>query len=115
MCALVAAVGASFAFNNWWVVACIAFGVGIVLFVCPSTGGLSKSVRDEQYRKIAVINAIERFAGRFVRQRYRYNTKNGIRSYSGREKILPIIFVVFGVVLIVFGAVLIVLNAAGVV
>lgn len=115
--ALVAAVGASFAFNNWWVVACIAFGVGIV-FICLSVNWRSclKAYEMNNTGKFAVINAIEKILpADLFDSEYRYNTKNGIRSYSGREKILPIIFVVFGVVLIVFGAVLIVLNAAGVV
>ena len=66
--------------------------------------------------KFAVINAIEKIlpANMFDCE-YRYNTKNGIKSYSNRERLLPHIFVIVGISLIALSLVMLVLTLTGVV
>lgn len=65
--------------------------------------------------KFAVINAIEKIlSANMFDCEYRYNTKNGIKSYSNREKILQVIFIIFGVVLIFAAIILVSLLGFGV-
>ena len=66
--------------------------------------------------KFAVINAIEKILpANLFDSEYRYNTKNGIKSYSNREKLLPIIFIIFGVILICLALTVIFLIACDVI
>ena len=57
--------------------------------------------------KFEVINYIERnLPAEMFECEYRYNTLNGIKSYSSRERRLPIVYLIFGGVLAVIGAVM---------
>lgn len=109
--ALVAAVGASFAFDNWWAVGYISLGVGIVfIFLANNWRACLKAYEMNNQGKFAVINAIEKILPvNLFDSEYRYNTKNGIKSYSSREKILPMIFMGIGILLIIFAIVMVIL------
>lgn len=113
LCAAMATVfGASFAFNNWLLVSFIALVTGIV-FICLSVNWRAclKAYEMNNNGKFAVINALEKILpANLFDCEYRYNTKNGIKSYSGREKFLPIIFTVLGTLLIIFSIVFLVLE-----
>ena len=114
--ALVAVIGASFAFENWLVTAYIGIVAGIVfIFLSSNWRACLKAYDKNNAGKFAVINAIEKILpADLFNCEYRYNTKNGIRSYSSREKILPIIFVIFGAVLLCMGVIVLVLSLTGV-
>lgn len=118
LCAAMAAVvGASFAFENWLIVAFIGIVVGIV-FICMSANWRAclKAYEMNNAGKFAVINAIEKILpANLFDSEYRYNTKNGIKSYSNREKLLPIIFIIFGVILICLAITVIFLIACDVI
>lgn len=103
--ALVALVGASFAFGNFSIVGIVSFLVGFILtFLCINWRSCLKSYDMNNAGKFAVLNAIEKILpANMFDSEYRYNTKNGIRSYSSRERILPIIFLIFGIIMIIFG------------
>lgn len=114
--ALVAAIGASFAFENWLVTAYIGIVAGLVfIFLSANWRACLKAYDKNNAGKFAVINAIEKILpADLFNCEYRYNTKNGIKSYSTREKILPIIFLIFGVFLLSMGAIVLILSINGV-
>ena len=61
--------------------------------------------------KFEVINHIEKhLPADMFECEYRYNTLNGIKSYSAREKMLPSIFTLFGAILIALSVVLMLIN-----
>lgn len=104
--ALVALVGASFALNNLQIISIVSLLTGIIITcLCINWKSCLKSYDMNNAGKFAVLNAIEKIlpANMFDCE-YRYNTKNGIRSYSARERIMPIIFLVFGCIMICLGA-----------
>ena len=104
--ALVALVGASFALNNLQIISIVSLLTGIIITcLCVNWKSCLKSYDMNNAGKFAVLNAIEKIlpANMFDCE-YRYNTKNGIRSYSARERIMPIIFLVFGCIMICLGA-----------
>lgn len=114
--ALVAVIGASFAFENWLVTAYIGIVAGLVfIFLSVNWRACLKAYDKNNAGKFAVINAIEKILpADLFNCEYRYNTKNGIKSYSTREKILPIIFLIFGVFLLSMGAIVLILSINGV-
>ena len=104
--ALVALVGASFALDNLLIICVVSLLAGVIITcLCVNWKGCLKSYDMNNAGKFAVLNAIEKIlpANMFDCE-YRYNTKNGIRSYSSRERIMPIIFLVFGCIMICLGA-----------
>lgn len=106
--ALIAFVGASFGFSNFFVPAIATLMSGIIIIVlCYNWRSSLHSYDLNNEGKFAVINEIEKHlpADMFDCE-YRYNTLNGIRSYSAREKILPLIFAMFGGVMILMSVAL---------
>lgn len=104
--ALVALVGASFAISNAIIICVVSLLAGIIITcLCINWQSCLKSYDMNNAGKFAVLNAIEKIlpANMFDCE-YRYNTKNGIRSYSTRERIMPIIFLLFGCIMLLLGA-----------
>ena len=110
--ALLAFLGASFAFKNLLISGIIALLSGLIIIVLCINWRLSLSAYDLNNRgKFEVINQIEKnLPADMFECEYRYNTLNGIRSYSMREKKLPIIFISFGITLCLLSIVLITLG-----
>ena len=106
--ALLAFIGASFGFGNLLVSAFASFISGLIIVVLCFNWRSSLNAHElNNTGKFAVINQIEKYlpADMFECE-YRYNTLNGIRSYSAREKMLPIIFTCFGGILIAASVIL---------
>ena len=106
--ALIALIGASMGFGNMHVVAAVCFlsGIIIILLCCNWRSSL-KAYELNNAGKFEVINQIELLLpAEMFECEYRYNTFNGIRSYSTRERMLPVVFMVFGGILILLAAVL---------
>ena len=99
--ALVAFVGATFAFGNIYVTAGICIIVGLIIALLGGNWLASlKAYELNNGGKFAVINKIEKeLPADMFECEYRYNTFNGIRSYSTREKRLPGIFIGLGVIM----------------
>lgn len=107
--ALLAFIGASFAVENLILSALTTLMSGIIIIVLCYNWRSSLNAYDlNNSGKFAVINQIEKhLPADMFECEYRYNTLNGIRSYSAREKLLPTIFASFGVILIALSIVLI--------
>ena len=99
---LLAFLGATFAFQNILVSAITAFASGIIIFFFCDNWKKSLTAYDLNNRgKFEVINEIEKSLPAIMFEcEYRYNTKNGIKSYSNRERILPNIFKIFGILVV---------------
>lgn len=113
--ALLAFIGASFAFGNVAATFIIMLLAGIVFTsLAVNWQACLRAYEMNNAGKFAVINAIEKIlpANMFDCE-YRYNTKNGIKSYSNRERLLPYIFVIVGICLIVISSVMLVLTLTG--
>ena len=93
--ALVAFVGATFGFDNLLISAFSSLLSGIIITVLCLNWRASLSAYElNNGGKFAVINEIEKhLPADMFECEYRYNTLNGIRSYSSREKRLPAIFI----------------------
>lgn len=105
--ALVALVGSSFALKNMIAIGVIFICVG-VLSIILSTNWLRalESYDKNNEGKFAVLNEIEkRLPANLFNSEYRYNKFKGIKSFSVREKKLPIAFVVLGALFIIVGVV----------
>lgn len=111
--ALLAFIGASFGFGSLMVSAIASFLSGVVIIVLCLNWRASLNAHElNNTGKFAVINEIEKhLPADMFECEYRYNTLNGIRSYSAREKMLPTIFTFFGIVLILLSVVLIAVQA----
>lgn len=110
--ALIAFVGASFGFTNLLVPAIATLMSGIIIIVlCYNWRSSLHSYDLNNEGKFAVINEIEKHlpADMFDCE-YRYNTLNGIKSYSAREKLLPSIFAMFGGVMIAMSVALLIVQ-----
>lgn len=107
--ALLALIGASAGFKNLFISGIITLVSGIIITALCINWYLSLGYYDLNNRgKFEVINQIEKsLPAEMFECEYRYNTLNGIKSYSLREKKLPLIFISFGIALIVISAVLI--------
>ena len=115
--ALLAFIGASFAFGNLTATFVIMLLAGLVFTsLALNWKACLRAYEMNNAGKFAVINAIEKIlpANMFDCE-YRYNTKNGIKSYSNRERLLPHIFVIVGISLIALSLVMLVLTLTGVV
>lgn len=112
--ALVAFVGATFGFENLLISACSSLLAGIIITVLCLNWRASLSAYElNNGGKFAVINEIEKhLPADMFECEYRYNTLNGIRSYSSREKRLPAIFMMFGIALALLAVILFVLQFA---
>ena len=110
--ALIAFIGASFAFGDLLISAIVCLLSGVVLIVLCNNWRSSLSAYElNNSGKFEVINQIEKYLpAEMFECEYRYNTLNGIKSYSSREKTLPIIFMFFGVSLIFVSLVLFLVN-----
>ena len=110
--ALIAFIGASFGFDNLFISAIIALLSGIIIVVLCYNWHSSLDAYDlNNAGKFEVINQIEKhLPADMFECEYRYNKQKGIRSYSSREKILPVIFSLFGVALIAFSVILFIIN-----
>ncbi len=115
--ALLAFIGAAFAFGNLTATFVIMLLAGLVFTsLALNWKACLRAYEMNNAGKFAVINAIEKIlpANMFDCE-YRYNTKNGIKSYSNRERLLPHIFVIVGISLIALSLVMLVLTLTGVV
>ncbi len=96
---------ASLVFQNI-ILSCIIFimcGI-IICAVCYNWMKLLGSYDLNNAGKFAVLNAIEKnLPADMFDSEYRYNTSNGIKSFSAREKRLPVIFLTAGSVLVLIG------------
>lgn len=102
---LIAFVGTSFAFKNQLVCAMVLFVSGLLLMVLCHNWRMSLNAYDcNNTGKFMVIDTLEKTLPAEIFQcEYRYNKMNGIRSFSSREKWLPIIFFIVGIILLVAG------------
>lgn len=110
--ALIAFIGASFGFGSLVVSAIASLMSGIIIIVLCYNWRLSLNAYElNNAGKFEVINHIEKhLPADMFECEYRYNTLNGIRSYSAREKMLPSIFTLFGAILIALSVVLMLIN-----
>ncbi len=110
--ALLAFLGASFAFKSLLISGIISLLSGIIIVVLCINWRMSLNAYDLNNRgKFEVINQIEKnLPADMFECEYRYNTLNGIRSYSTREKKLPLIFMIFGIMLILLSIALITIG-----
>lgn len=106
--ALIAFVGASFGFSNLLVPAMASLMSGLIIIVLCINWRSSLNAYDlNNGGKFAVINEIEKhLPAEMFECEYKYNTLNGIRSYSTREMLLPLIFALFGVLMMALSVVL---------
>lgn len=106
--ALIAFIGASFAFGNLLITAAISLLTGIItIILCYNWRSSLGSYELNNEGKFEVINQIEKhLPADMFECEYKYNKMKGIRSYSAREKVLPIIFMFVGVALIILSAIL---------
>lgn len=106
--ALIAFVGTAFGMGISLIssIVCGLSGVIIIMLCCNWRSSL-KAYELNNAGKFEVINQIERhLPAEMFECEYRYNTLNGIRSYSTRERMLPLVFILFGITLIVAAAVM---------
>ena len=116
---LIAFIGASFAFGNLSICAAITFVSGLMLLVLCRNWRISLVAYDlNNYGKFEVINTLEEILpAEIFKCEYRYNKRNGIQSFSAREKVLPTIFAVLGGILMAFSlvvALVLLLNKIGI-
>ena len=106
--ALIAFIGASFAFGNLLITAAITLLTGVItIILCYNWRSSLGSYELNNEGKFEVINQIEKhLPADMFECEYRYNKMKGIRSYSAREKVLPIIFMFVGVALILLSVIL---------
>lgn len=110
--ALLAFIGASFGFGSLTVSAIASLLSGIIIIILCFNWKASLNAHElNNTGKFVVINEIEKhLPADMFECEYRYNTLNGIRSYSAREKMLPTIFTVFGAVLMFLSIVLMLIE-----
>ena len=106
--ALIAFIGASFAFGNLLITAAIALLTGVItIILCYNWRSSLGSYELNNEGKFEVINQIEKhLPADMFECEYRYNKMKGIRSYSAREKVLPVIFMFVGIGLILLSCAL---------
>lgn len=106
--ALIAFIGASFAFGNLLITAVITLLTGVItIILCYNWRSSLAAYELNNEGKFEVINQIEKhLPADMFECEYRYNKMKGIRSYSAREKVLPSIFMFVGVALIILSAIL---------
>ena len=106
--ALIAFIGASFAFGNLLITAAISLLTGVItIILCYNWRTSLGSYELNNEGKFEVINQIEKhLPADMFECEYRYNKMKGIRSYSAREKVLPVIFMFVGIGLIFLSGVL---------
>ena len=106
--ALIAFIGASFAFGNLLITAAITLLTGVItIILCYNWRSSLGSYELNNEGKFEVINQIEKhLPADMFECEYRYNKMKGIRSYSAREKVLPVIFMFVGVALILLSVIL---------
>lgn len=110
--ALVALVGSSFALKNMLAVGVIFVCVA-VLSIILSLNWLHSLISYDKNNegKFAVLNEMEkRLPANMFDTEYKYNKYKGIRSFSYRERKLPLAFIILGVIFAVVGAVFIILG-----
>ena len=107
---ILALIGASFAFNNLTVCGIILWLSGLILIILCHNWRLSLQAFDlNNTGKFEVINCMEkRLPAEMFECEYRYNKMNGIRSFSSRERVLPLIFSAFGIVLMLVASALLI-------
>lgn len=103
--ALIALIGASLGFGNILVAAAVCLLTGIIIILlCGNWRSSLKAYELNNAGKFEVINQIEALLpAEMFECEYRYNTLNGIRSYSTRERMLPVVFMIFGGILVALG------------
>lgn len=96
---------ASIAFKNLLLSGVIFLISGIIIFIlCSNWKNLLVSYEMNNAGKYEVINSIEKkLPANMFDCEYRYNTFNGIKSFSFREKRLPNIFKWVGVIVAILG------------
>ena len=106
--ALIAFIGASFAFGNLLITAAITLLTGVItIILCYNWRSSLGSYELNNEGKFEVINQIEKhLPADMFECEYKYNKMKGIRSYSAREKVLPVIFMFVGVALILLSVIL---------
>ena len=98
---ILAFLGATLTFENstFSLVSALISGF-IIFFFCANWKKSLIAYDLNNSGKFAVINEIEKhLPAEMFECEYRYNTMNGMRSYSNREKILPTIFQAFGIII----------------
>lgn len=110
--ALIAFIGASFAFGNLLITATITLLTGVIIIILCYNWRTSLGAYElNNEGKFEVINQIEKhLPADMFECEYRYNKMKGIRSYSAREKVLPLIFMFVGVALILLSGVLFIIK-----
>ena len=106
--ALIAFIGASFAFGNLMITAAITLLTGVItIILCYNWRTSLGSYELNNEGKFEVINQIEKhLPADMFECEYKYNKMKGIRSYSAREKVLPVIFMFVGLAMILLSGVL---------
>lgn len=106
--AIIALIGASFAFNNMIICSIVLLLSGLILVILCRNWRLSLSSYDlNNTGKFEVINYLEQqLPAEMFKCEYNYNKINGIRSFSSREKVLPKIFSSIGLALMLISGVL---------
>jgi len=110
--ALIAFIGASFAFGNLLITAVITLLTGVItIILCYNWRSSLAAYELNNEGKFEVINQIEKhLPADMFECEYRYNKMKGIRSYSAREKVLPLIFMFVGVALVLLSGVLFIIQ-----
>ncbi len=111
--ALIALIGASFAFSDLRISATILLLSGLILIVLCRNWYLSLASYDKNnYGKFEVINLLEKqLPAEIFQCEYRHNKRNGIGSFSAREKVLPQIFSVLGAILMAIACIMYIVIA----
>lgn len=106
--AIIALIGASFAFDNMAICGAVLWLSGLILVILCRNWRLSLNSYDlNNTGKFEVINYLEQqLPAEMFKCEYSYNKINGIRSFSSREKVLPGIFSAIGAVLMVLSGLL---------
>lgn len=106
--ALIAFIGASFAFGDLLITSVITLLTGVMtIILCYNWRSSLGSYELNNEGKFEVINQIEKhLPADMFECEYRYNKMKGIRSYSTREKMLPVIFMFVGVGMIILSGLL---------
>ena len=97
---------------NFTIASLVFLVVGmIIFFLSLNWKNLLASYEMNNAGKYEVINSIEaNLPANMFDCEYRYNTFNGIKSYSSREKQLPTIFMALGLIASILGLVLLVIQ-----
>lgn len=108
--ALIAFVGTSFGVGVSMLSGVVSLLAGvIIIMLCCNWRSSLRAYELNNGGKFEVINEIERhLPAEMFDCEYRYNTLNGIRSYSTRERTLPLVFMFFGVILTIVATVMLV-------